>query len=285
MRRLVMTVLVAAAAACQDAPARQAAPPPPAIGPVVLIWGADLELLDARYPAIVDQIYRSPNAYVIGDPDGHQDQVLPGSQAHPTLLYTSYGSFRRDAYAGRIDPIVDTVIYNPEAWPQTPTVEQRDPHAAIHRFIRLAHQAGFQVIVAPGRDLALVSRGCRKRRAETLDAAYLRCRYAADARGADMILLQTGADELAAGGLDRFLEKAVTQIRRSQPDVTLLGVISTQPTSHITAWPGGLVRATRIVIGRLAGFALNLTPGTADVAADYLRDAKRGGALRERPGR
>jgi hypothetical protein len=256
---------------------------PPPIRPIMIISGDDLGLLDQHYPTIVDQIYRSANAYVIGDADGHQDQVLPGSRAHPTLAYTSYARFRHDAITDRIDPIVDTVMYNPESWPRTPLDERRDPHRYIHLFIRLAHRAGFKVIIAPGRDLALTSRGCHKRRGETLDAAFLRCRYAADAVGTDMILLNTSADELTTATLQRYVDKAETQIRRSQPHVTLLGLISTQPPSHARAWPGGLVRATRIQLHTLAGLALNLNPETAVLADDYLRDAQKAGLFTSRP--
>lgn len=258
---------------------------PPPIRPIMLITGTDLGLLDQHYPKIVDQIYRSANAYVIGDPNGHQDQVLPGSRAHPTLAYPSYAAFRRDTLSDRIDPIVDTVMYDPESWSQTPAAERHDPHHYIHLFIRLAHQAGFKVIIAPGRDLAFTSRGCHKREGELLDAAFLRCRYAADAVGADMILLQTSADELTARGLERYLAKAEAQIRRAQPAVKLLGLISTRPTSHTRAWPGGLVRATRIQLRTLAGLALNFTPTTALLAADYLRDAQNGGAFAVAPTR
>ena len=252
------------------------------VAPVVVIDGEDLALLEAHYPRIVHEITSSPHAYVIGAPDGHQDQVPPGSRAHPTLMYTSYSRFARDVTTDRIDPVVDTVIYDPESWSQTPLRERRDPHRYIHRFIHLAHRAGFAAIVSPGRDLALAPGGCRKRRGERLDAAYLRCRYAADAVGADMIVLQTGADELTAGGLRRFLAKAVAQIRRAQPRVSLLGVVTTEPTSDTRAWPGGLLRATRIQLASLNGFSLNFTAETAVLAADYLRDAERDGALRGR---
>lgn len=266
------------AAGCGGSPqAARTSPKPPPIRPIMVISGEDLGLLDQHYPTIVDQIYRSANAYVIGDPGGHQDQVLPGSRAHPTLAYTSYARFRRDALTGRIDPIVDTVMYNPEGWTRTPLAERRDPHRYIHLFIRLAHRAGFRVIVAPGRDLALTNHGCHKRRGEILDAAFLRCRYAADAVGADMILLNTAADELTTLTLQRYLTKAETQIRRSQPHVTLLGLISTQPPSETPAWPRGLVRATRIQLRILAGLMLNLTPKTATLGADYLRDAQKAG--------
>ena len=89
-----------------------------------------------------------------------------------------------------------------------------------------------------------------------------------------MIMLQTGADELTAGGLRRFLAKAVAQIRRAQPRVALLGVITTEPTSRTRAWPAGLLRATRIQLRSLDGFSLNFTAETAALAADYLRDAR-----------
>jgi hypothetical protein len=281
MRLSASLVAVAAVCtACGTARPHAAAPHP--VHPVVVIDGADLSLLEDHYPRIVEEITGSSNAYVVGDPDGHQDEVPPGSRAHPTLAYTSYARFARDATTDRIDPIVDTVIYDPEGWSQTPLREQRDPHRYIRLFIRLAHQAGFTAIVSPGRDLALGARGCHKRRGEPLDAAYLRCRYAADAVGADMIMLQTGADELTAGGLRRFLAKAVAQIRRAQPRVALLGVITTEPTSHTRAWPAGLLRATRIQLRSLGGFSLNFTAETAPLAADYLRDAERDGALRRR---
>ena len=47
------------------------------VAPVVVIHGEDLALLEAHYPRIVNEITSSPHAYVIGAPDGHQDQVPP----------------------------------------------------------------------------------------------------------------------------------------------------------------------------------------------------------------
>jgi hypothetical protein len=276
-----MLATLALAAGCGGASqaANHRPPAAPPIRPIMLISGEDLGLLETHYPRVVSQIYRSANAYVIGDQNGHQDQVLPGSRAHPTLAYTSYAQFRRDATTDRIDPIVNTVMYDPEDWALTPPAERADPHRYIHLFIRLAHQAGFRVIIAPGRDLALTSHGCHKRVGENLDAAFLRCRYAADAVGADMILLNTSADEFTTRSLSRYIAKAVRQIRRSQPHVTLLGLISTQPPSRTPAWPGGLVRATRIQLRALAGVALNVTADTATLAADYLRDAQKTGVF------
>jgi hypothetical protein len=244
-----------------------------------IIGGADLALLEKHVPDVVHALYDNPRTYVIGDRTGHQDQVLPGSKAHPTLAYASYAAFASDATHDRIDPVVDTVIYDPEDWSRTPRREQLHPQVYIHRFIHLAHQAGFRAVIAPARDLALTAAGCRKRQGEKLDAAFLRCRFAADAVGADMILLQTGADELAAGTLGRFVAKAVTQIRRSQPHVALAGLISTTPTSHVRAWPRGLVRAMQVDLQSLSGIELNFTPQTASLAADYLRDLRRQGVV------
>ena len=137
-----LIAVAAVCAACGTARPHAAAPHP--VQPVVVIDGADLSLLEAHYPRIVAEITGSSDAYVVGDPDGHQDQVPPGSRAHPTLTYTSYARFARDATTDRIDPIVDTVIYDPEGWSQTPLRERRDPHRYIRLFIHLAHQAGFR---------------------------------------------------------------------------------------------------------------------------------------------
>jgi hypothetical protein len=272
----VLIALLAAACGGGSGPAGHA---PPAAKVTWIIGGTDLALLEKHVPGIVRNLYDNPNAYVIGDRTGHQDQVLPGSRAHPTLAYASYAQFANDAEHDRIDPVVDTVVYDPEDWARTPARERAHPQLYIHRFIHLAHEAGFHAIVAPARDLAMSAARCRKRQGEKLDAAFLRCRFAADAVGADMILLQTGADELAAGGLRRFIEKAVAQIRRAQPHVRLVGLISTLPPSHVKAWPGGLVRAMRTELSSLDGIELNFTPQTAPLAADYLRDLQRSGAV------
>lgn len=280
MRLAALTaVLIALACAACGGGGRTPPPAPPAAKVTWIIGGGDLALLEKHVPDIVHALYDNPNTYVIGDRSGHQDQVLPGSKAHPTLAYASYAAFARDALHDRIDPVVDTVIYDPEDWSRTPRREQLHPQVYIHAFIRLAHRAGFRAVIAPGRDLALTAAGCRKRRGEKLDAAFLRCRFAADAVGADMILLQTGADELAAGTLQRFIGKAVAQIRRSQPHVALAGLISTTPTSHVRAWPHGLVRAMQVDLQSLSGIELNFTPQTATLAADYLRDLRRQGVV------
>ena len=278
--RLAALAAVLVALVCAGCGGGRSAPPPARSAKVTwIIGGANLALLEKHVPDVVHALYDNPHTYVIGDRTGHQDQVLPGSRAHPTLAYASYAAFRSDAMHDRIDPVVDTVIYDPEDWSRTPPSERAHPQVYIHRFIHLAHQAGFKAVVAPGRDLAYSAAGCRKRQGEVLDAAFLRCRFAADAVGADMILLQTGADELAAGTLHRFLAEAVTQIRRSQPKVQLAGLISTTPTSHVRAWPNGLVRAMRVDLQSLSGVELNLTPRTATLAADYLRDLRRSGVV------
>src|SRR6266540_3016079 len=56
--------------------------------------------------------------------------------------WASCAEFEQDLMAGRIEPEVRAVMYDPEGWDKTPLAERQDPVTFIHRFARLARERG-----------------------------------------------------------------------------------------------------------------------------------------------
>ncbi len=80
-----------------------------------------------------------------------------------------------DYLAQPVGSTYPVVMYDPERWDSTPPNEQDHPKGYMKLFVALAHERGQLVILAPSRGLAS---DCR-RPDETINAAFIRCRYAA----------------------------------------------------------------------------------------------------------
>lgn len=122
-----------------------------------------------------------------------------------------------------------TVMYDPEAWTDTPEAEQRDPIGYIEQFASLGHARGWTVIVSPEPSLMTVTgAGCGVRGSETIQSAFLRCNIAGDAaRSADVVDIQAQRLEFDPVAYRAFVAQAAAQAKAANPNVKILAEIST----------------------------------------------------------
>ncbi|HVD37581.1 MAG TPA: hypothetical protein VNC15_01980, partial [Solirubrobacterales bacterium] len=217
--------------------------------------------------------------FVVGSP-GEQDAVPRGYRSIPTVSYSSLHRFEADIHRGAIDPRVAAVIYDPEAWAQTPRREREAPVAAMRRFTQLTARWGYGPILAPGRDLALSGGGCEKRAGERLDQAYLRCGLTRGAEDAEMFIVQAAPVELSLDHLHALLRGAKRQLEHRDPEVRVMASLSTKPPGvERGVWPIDLVRAADLELRHFPGIMLNVAAADTDLAASFLRDLEREGPV------
>jgi hypothetical protein len=151
------------------------------------------------------------------------------------------------------------VLYDPERWPRTPGVEQRDPATYLRRFAELAHAHGLRVIEAPARTLmAVAGANCRRNAGETLERATLRCSLPASAaRYADVVEIQSQVSQRDASAYASYVRTAAAQARAANPKVVVLAGLSTSP-GDTAATSGELVAAAEAARGDVAGYYLSV---------------------------
>lgn len=266
-----------------DGSSADPAPPPhrPLRPASWIVSGQDLALLRRDNAGLARRFFDNGNTFVVGSPTGNQDLVPRGYLSIPTRSYTSLRAFEADVHLGRIDPRIAAVIYDPERWPKTPAAERLAPLSAMHRFTQLAAHWGYGPIVAPGRDLGLESKvGCSKREGELLDQTYLRCGLTDGAIGADDFVIQAAPVELEVGRLGALMGAAVARLRSRAPEAAALASISTDPAgSEKEVWPVDLLRAAKVELQYVPGIMFNFTSKHTDLAASFLRDLEREGAI------
>lgn len=198
-----------------------------------------------------------------------QPPTLAGT-VRSTYIYKSYAAFASDLAAGRLPGTVHAVLYDIEKWPATPADEQRHPQAYMRRFSALARAHGLLPILAPARDLALVSGGtCTKRGGENLSEAYIRCGLASADEGAAALVVQSQTEEFNVAAYRRFLAVVARQARAGNPRIAVLAQLATAPLGQPASVPQ-LVAAARSVHGLVQGFSLTARPGDLATTAGLL---------------
>ncbi len=205
----------------------------------------------AADPAVRDALSRARLCQLLGA----GQRPLPGPPAVPVLTFGGVRKLHEAITANSLPNGVRAVLYDPEAWPFTPTQEQRDPAAATARAAGLAHQQGLRLIVAPALSLttvlAPVSKAPRWRRYLDLGLA------AALASPADVIELQAQSLVRDTATYRAFVVAAAAQARAANPRVGVLAGLSTNPPgapvtfAHLTA----AVAATAAIVD---GYWLNV---------------------------
>jgi hypothetical protein len=173
-----------------------------------------------------------------------------------TLIYTSFHQFVRDLAESRLPHSVHAVLYDIEKWPATPRYEQQQPLVYMRRFSALARAHGLLPILAPARDLTLVTGGsCLKRGSENLSEAYIRCGLATADQGAAALVVQSQAEEFNPAAFRRFLSMVARQARAANPRIAVLAQLATAPLGQAASVPQ-LVAAARSVHGLVQGYSL-----------------------------
>jgi hypothetical protein len=245
-----------------------------------IVAGDDLAALRADNAGLARRFFDNPDTFVVGSRQV-QDQVPKGYRSIPILSYAAMRSFVADVHSGRVDPRIAAVLYDPESWARTPATERRGPLAAMREFTTLAGRWGYAAMLAPGRDLALdADVSCTKRRHEFLDQAFLRCGLVAPA-GADAFVLQTAPEELQPELATALVGATRERLAAAGGEADLFATVSTAPPGDgRPVYPVDLVGAAdRAIEGGAAGLMLNFGSGEVDLAASFLRDLEREGAV------
>jgi hypothetical protein len=112
---------------------------------------------------------------------------------------------------------------------------------------------------------------CRKLRAESLDAAFVRCGLAGmGARLAQVLEIQTAPVEQDTAQLRTFAAACQRQARAANPRVVLIATLSTQPGGKpVNGWQ--LAQAAQALRPFVQGFQLNMTRWSTRAAIAFLR--------------
>jgi hypothetical protein len=213
--------------------------------------------------------------YVIGAKGSRPAVPSLRGTVKPTAIYTSYAAFAADMAADRLPRSDGAVLYDIEKWGATPLDEQQNPRVYMVRFSTLAREHGLLPILAPARDLMLVSgASCGKQPGENLSQAYLRCGLAGADANAGALVVQSQADQFDVPQFRSFLASAARQARAANPHVAVLAQVATAPLGHVAS-PAQLVAATRSVSGFVQGFSLNVRLTDLSIAGSLLWSFKR----------
>ena len=251
-RSILISACVLAVASVSQASATTPALP-------IAISGSNINQLQRYAPDLTPLLSRSVN-YQIGNPAGTQ-VLSPGSTALPALIYKSLAQFQADLAAGKIDPRIKAIVYDPEYWAATPVAERLHPITASTQFAILAHQHGYKFIAAPGRDLLLQSGADCVKTHETLDQAYIRCQFPGKlAVVSDAVVVQTQADEANPQQMAEFLKAAADQARAANPKIKVFSIISSESPSGAEVTEQTMISALATAAPLADGFWLNVFP-------------------------
>lgn len=230
----------------------------------------DLSFIQDADPQIATSILAGPSTFVLTQPSAGSARPLPPG-AVPMMLFTSYTAFMSSIKDKSIDAEIRAVEYDPEFWAATPQDEQQDPLHYMELFAREAQRRGYQVILTPGRDLALTPNSrCAKRRGETLNTAYLRCDIPRAAQFTPIFEIQCAPIELDIPELRSFVAASAQQAHAANPSAVLIATLSTTPGGTPTT-SADMLRAAKTILPFVHGFQLNTTSATLGIAVDFLR--------------
>jgi hypothetical protein len=195
---------------------------------------------------------------------GGKQTPVPGIDATVTADFKSYGGphgMAAAVAAGALPAGVGAILYDPESWSYTPSVEQHHLASYVSQALALAHSKGLRLIVTPGVDLTgVLEQGTTS--ADTVQN-YLSSGIDAAVAPADVVDIQAQRFEADAASYASFVRQVAEQIRAKNPRAVIVAGLSTNPASI----PAGVtstmlsssIDATR---GLVSGYWLNIpNPG------------------------
>jgi hypothetical protein len=261
--------------------------------PTATLWFTNtsyITQMNAADPSSTTALFSSPYSMgITADTNGSNPPdpgSLPGGfETTPILKYTSYAQFQADLTAGPkmtsvIPAAYNWLMYDNEyedngaggnTWP-TPMNEANDPWTYMRLFVRLAHSAGYQVILTPARDLGNDSTSVLPMLSgESLDDWYIRTgiAYTAAATGAEVVHIQTQADQAASPStqFDNFFAACVAQIEQASDYCRrTAGVSTTSPTGVTDV---DMHDSATSVATTTQGYWLNLSDATVSTATGF----------------
>ena len=181
---------------------------------------------------------------------------LAAAGALPVVTFSSVGELEQAVTGNQLPAGTRGVLYDPEAWSFTPSLEQRDPAGAARQAMDIAHAHGLKLICAPALNLTTVQPGGPGPRwRQFLDLGLA----GSLARTCDVIELQAQSLERDTGTYAAFVRAAAAQARQANPRVIVLAGLSTNPPGAVVS-SQQLADAIRATSRLVSGYWLNI-PG------------------------
>jgi hypothetical protein len=196
--------------------------------PAWLMTAGNVQTLSQTDSSTASYFFNTPTAYGAG-----ASLVKTPVQARyattPVLSYTSYAQFSSDIQNGAITYPYKWVMYDPEAWAQTPVNEQQNPVKYMTLFGQLAHAHGLQVIQAPALDLAWVPGSVLPlHQGESGDQWFVRVNIAGAAAAAgDIFDLQNESNTTSGGQYAYMFNTTQAQAQAANSNVKVYSEVST----------------------------------------------------------
>jgi len=227
--------------------------------------GWNIHLNDRADPGTAGHFFNSPGSFGTGTSDT-ATPITDGFATSGVLAYTSYAQFAADIATNAITYPYKWVLYDPEAWPQTPLSEQQNPARYLRLFGKLAHAHGYQAIEVPARDLGTVAGStCPARPGQNLDTWYARCNIAgAAAAHATIFILQDQVNTTNVPEYDALFTSARTEALAANPHVQVDAEVSTNYGT-----PAQMTAAAQSVSAN--GYYISATTPTMPQADQFLQ--------------
>lgn len=237
-------------------------------GPYWATSAGSMQAIAAIDPGVAARAFGSGRGIALG---GGSPAGWPG--AITGRAWASLAAFEEDLRAGAIPAEVRVAMYDPERWRHTPIEEQRDPVAAIGRFVGWCRRHGLVSMVTPYPRLVTV-RGAVfvAERGESEEDAYVRSRITVAAAAADVCETQAQRLQDRPEAYRAFVAATAEQARTANPEVVLLAGLSTSPGYPAT--PAMLLEAFAAVRDVVDGHYVSLSKGRRpEVMASFLASA------------
>jgi hypothetical protein len=191
--------------------------------------------------------------------------------------FRSYAEFRKMLRQRSIPAGIHWVMYDNEQWALTPAAEQSDPVRYERLFARLAHQHGYQVILAPAQDLVPGFDKNGFRAGQAVWKSYLAMGLAsASARVADVYEIQAQPYEMSVyrsrHAYASFVRAAAAQARAANPAVAIYAGLSTQRVSDAAQLFQDYLATRGVVDGYWLNIPRHDQPGPPALADQFLRE-------------
>ena len=194
---------------------------------------------------------------------GSNNPVPSGWRSVPTLNLKSYADFSSAVSSGTVPSWTKAVLYDPEAWTQTPTNEQQDVVTYIKLFCQLAHAHNWLCIITPGTDLMNVY---PKNSGETNQQAFVRYNIDGQAAAvADMVQVQSQTDEFSPTSYASYVSQVYSEVKAANANIPFLSGITANDQGTVASG-SVMAAAANSVKSYVNGFFLNASSTAPDPA-------------------
>jgi hypothetical protein len=219
--------------------------------------------------------HRGPGlAAVAADPrasrvlDGTQPYILkkggdrfvipPTWNSIPVTPFQAFGELQAAIQQRTLAADIKGVLYDYEKWQFTPIEEQRNPLPYVKQASELVRGQGLRFLTSPSANLVKVMAPETGLSDPEIFESYLRLGIAADgARDADAYIAQGQRALQSTEVFAYFIQQAAAQARRANPNVEVIGNLSTNPLGR-RVMVDDLIRAIDATREFVGGYWMNI---------------------------